>query len=122
MPKDERLGVRVPDEMLRSPRRHAMHKSDNEVIAELASVVTLAVRATGVLEGASEATWEYAGGIVEREFGMFCRGEGDYGDALRAVVLGTRPEGTAISLVVRRCAEKVAAFTQEDALTKEDLN
>ena len=99
-----------------------MNKPDNEVIAELASFVTLAVRATGVLKDASEATWEYAAGIVEKEVGMFCQGEGDYGDALRAVVLGTKPEGSAFSLVVRRCAEKVAAFTQEDALTKEDLD
>ncbi len=99
-----------------------MSKLNNELIAELASVVSLAIRATGVLEDAGEAAWEYAGGIVESEFGMFCRGEGDYGDALRAVVLGTKPEGTAISLVILRCAEQIAEFRQEDALTKHELN
>ena len=99
-----------------------MSETENYMIAELASFVTLAVRATGVLEDASEATWEYAGEIVASEFRMFCRGEGDYGDVLWAVVVGTKPQGSAISLLVMRCAEKIVAFAQEDALRKRELH
>lgn len=104
--------------MLTKPmtQRHRYSGSDTLSLAESADLTTfvvLAVRATGVLEGASEATMEYAAGIIESEFKAFCNGEGDYGDALRAVNSGTKPEGTALALLVATCAEKIVAFRKE---------
>ena len=83
------------------------------VIGDLATFIALALRATGVLEGADEATKEYAGDIIEAESGALWRAEGDYADALRGVLLGTKPEGSALALVVSTCAEKIVAFREK---------
>ena len=85
---------------------------DLREITELTTFIALALRATGVLEGADEASKEYAGDIVEAEFRAFWRAEGDYADALRNILAGTKPEGSALALVVITCAEKILAFRE----------
>ena len=89
-----------------------MSDSDQALIAQLATGIMMAVRATGVLIGADDATIEHAGNIMQSELKKFCKGEGDYGDALRAVGDGIKPEGHAIAMVVTECVEKIAVYRQ----------
>lgn len=85
-----------------------VNDSNKELSARFAKGVMGAVRETGVLIGADDATNEYAASVISAELEAFFGGKGAYGDALRAVALGTKPEGSAIAMVVTACTQKIA--------------
>ena len=89
-----------------------MTDSDDALAPQLATGIMMAIRATGVLIGADDATIEYAGDVMLIELKKFCEGEGEYGDALRAVDDGTMPEGEAVAMVVTECVKNIAVYRQ----------
>lgn len=89
-----------------------MSNSDEAFGHQLATATMKAIRATGVMIGADDATIDYAAGIMLIELNKFCEGEGDYGDALRGVGDGTVPEGEAVAMVVTECVKQIAVYRQ----------
>ena len=89
-----------------------MTDSDDALAPQLATGIMMAIRATGVLIAADDATNEYAAEIMRIELKKFCEGEGEYGDALRAVGDGTKPEGHAMAMIVTECVQKIAVYRQ----------
>ena len=87
-------------------------REDDKVRVDLATGVMLAVQATGVLEGANDATLDYATGVLREQVESFLDCASDYGDALEAVRKGTMTEGEALALVVGKCVEQIALFKQ----------
>ena len=91
-------------------RRNRENSPDKELIEQLVPTVWQAVRASGVLIGADSTTQEYAERVIRAEVEAYCDGEGAYGDALRAVALGTESEGSAIAMVVATCTRRIAVY------------
>ena len=87
-----------------------MKDSNEELIAQLTPKVRRAVQRTSVLVNASGQVEEFAAKTIRNELEKFCDGEGAYGDALRAVADGTKPQGSAIALVIAECTKKIAVY------------
>ena len=85
---------------------------EDEVRADVATGLVLAVQATGVLKGANDATVTYATAVMQEQVETFCDSKGAYGDALGSVRKGTMTEGEALALVVYMCVEQIELFKQ----------
>ena len=96
--------------MARRNRENRENSPDKELIEQHVPTVSQAVRASGVLMGADRAAQEYAEHVIRAEVEAYCDGEGAYGDALRAVALGTESEGSAIAMVVATCTRRIAVY------------
>ena len=90
--------------------RNRENSPDKELIEQLVPAVSRAVRASGVLIAADCAAQAYAERVIRAEVEAYCDGEGAYGDALRAVALGTASEGSAIAMVVATCTRRIAVY------------
>ena len=95
-----------------SSNEPATDDSDNKLITDLATGLTLAVTATGVLKGANDETKRLAGEVLESELEKFCKGEGEYGVNLEHVAAGDMREADSVVVLVSKCVEKIALFKE----------
>ena len=84
----------------------------DKIRVDLATGIVMAVQATGVLEGADNATESYATAVMREEAEAFCDPEGAYGEILRECIKGTMNEGDALALVVTNCFVKIKSFRE----------
>ena len=90
----------------------AEHDSDDALVAKPATAIMMAVKATGVLEGADDAITAHATSIVHRELKALLKGEDAYRDALKGVADGTIHAAYAMVLVMATCTEKIVTFVE----------
>ena len=96
---------------MREPKLENLSEAD-KIRADLATSIVMAVQATGVLEGADNATETYAAAVMREELEAFCDPKGAYGEILRECIEGTMNEGDALTLVVTNCLQKIKSFRE----------
>ena len=87
--------------------------SHEELVTKFSAGLMTAVRITGVLDGANHATMTHATEVMRRELKALANGEGEYGEALRAIEDGALHEGFTMALVITKCVEKINAFKRK---------
>lgn len=87
-----------------------MSDPNKELIEQMTPEIVAAVRETGVLIGADDTINQYAADVISGEVEAYCEGRGAYGDTLRAIGEGIEFEGEATSMLVAKCAKKIALF------------
>ena len=93
------------------PQLEKLSETD-KIRADLATGITMAVQATGVLDGADNATETYAATVMREELEAFCDPYGAYGEVLQECMKGTMDDGEALAMVVTTCIGKIKSFRE----------